>query len=304
MLQKLQYTLSPPPDLLAARSVALYDYRYTQEELNNIQATFQLTGIDPVVYFESDQVFAGVDASRAFLKYLLSREIRYLIFLEKDGDYRFVVTPFNQQSTWVDVGQAAWEKRSGDLSETMSEVYRVAANSQKRLNLLIADEPETGIAVNPIAGQRGEYFAVDLRIDNLVIVRSGDKVLDDSLQQFFQKHYPFKYQFAEAGSDERELRRQGNLYILCWMHCRGKSAKELLGYDLSKAESVYTSVTYPLGSGLQLRTLSADQVIYKFYFRHLENGRVLLGTKWDADTSPMAALRNHIEGLKTELKLR
>ena len=50
---------------------------------------------------------------------------------------------------------------------------------------------------------------------------------------------------TEAGIPEKELRKQGQLYVLGFIHTRGSVAKELLGYDMTKSESALLSVTYP-----------------------------------------------------------
>jgi hypothetical protein len=92
------------------------------------------------------------------------------------------------------------------------------------------------------------------------------------------------------------------LYTLSFIHARGKAGKEILGYDMSKAESALASVTYPNGQ-LQLKTIPSQTPVYKFYFRHIDSGNVYLGTKWDADITWQDALNNHIRGLKAELKI-
>jgi hypothetical protein len=76
----------------------------------------------------------------------------------------------------------------------------------------------------------------------------------------------------------------------------------LLGYDMSKASNAIASISYVDGQ-LQLKTIPASTIIYKFYFKHLENSNVYLGTKWDAETDWQQALLNQIKGLKTELKI-
>lgn len=90
--------------------------------------------------------------------------------------------------------------------------------------------------------------------------------------------------------------------MLCFVNTRGQAAKEVLGYDLSKGEKSYASIAYPDGQ-LQLKILPRDQSVYKFYFRHIDNGNVFLGTKWDADINWLDALRNHILGFKQEVKI-
>jgi hypothetical protein len=115
--------------------------------------------------------------------------------------------------------------------------------------------------------------------------------------------YPFKYSLAEPGLSERELRQKGSLYVLCFVHTRGTIAKEILGYDTTKPESAYLSVTYNDNGEQRLKHISADTPVYKFYFKHIDSGNVFLGTKWDADVSWQQALRNHLMAFKAELKV-
>jgi hypothetical protein len=86
------------------------------------------------------------------------------------------------------------------------------------------------------------------------------------------------------------------------VHTRGSVAREILGYDTSKPESAYVSITYPDGTA-QMKNISADTPIYKFYFKHIDSGNVFLGTKWDADVTWQQALKNHLVAFKTELKV-
>ena len=83
---------------------------------------------------------------------------------------------------------------------------------------------------------------------------------------------------------------------------RGVVAKDLLGYDVSKSESAFVSVTYP-ESQQQLKNIPSNIPVYKFYFKHIDSGNVFLGTKWDADLSWQQALLNQLKGMKAELRL-
>ena len=162
--------------------------------------------------------------------------------------------------------------------------------------------PETDITIDPIKGNRQEFYAIDLKVDNLAVPKFGNETSDKELEQVFQAMYPLKYKITEAGTDEQELHKQGFHYVLCFVHTRGKAAREILGYDMSKPETAYASITFPLGQ-LQLKTIPEETEVYKFYFRHIDNGNVFLGTKWDADIQWQDALKNHIMAFKAEAKI-
>lgn len=300
--QGLTYTEVVPADLLVTRSLVLYDPSFTQRELEEIQKSFQQIGIDAVAYFEKDVVLAGKDVTKAFTEYFASRQIKYLLFFEKsDLGYQLTGPSFNHKDYLFDA-IPTWRLKNERLTELLRTVFQDAWRGQRKQNFLVNEYPETDIHVDPIKGKRQEFYAIDLKVDELAVPKFGNEVMDKELEQLFAANYPWKYKITEAGTDERELRKQGFSYVLCFVYTRGQAAKEILGYDMTKAESAYASIAFPSGQ-LQLKTIPADKEVYKFYFRHIDNGNVFLGNKWDADLTWQDALRNHILGFKTELRM-
>ncbi len=298
----LSFTDIVPADLLFSRSVILHDPGFTQRELDETQKAFQQIGIDAVAYFEKDIVLSGKDVTSSFAEYFTSRQIKYLLFFEKSSNgYQLIGTAFNQKSSLFDA-VPTWRVQNQRLSELLRTILQDSWRSQKKQNYLVNEYPETNIVVDPIKGKRQQFYAIDLKVDNLAVPKFGDEVMDKELEQFFQANYPLKYKITQAAADERELRNQGFLYVLCYVHARGKAVREILGYDMTKAETAYASVTFPSGQ-LQLKTIPAETEVYKFYFRHIENGNIFLGNKWDADITWQDALRNHILGFKAEAKI-
>ncbi len=300
----LQLTELAPTDILASRAVVLHDYSFKDNELDEIQKAFQQIGIDAVAYFETGVVLAGKDVTKAFAAYFVTRQIRYIIFFEKiTAGYQFTVVLFDQKSAGLfDIAQPAWRESHERLSELLRKIFQDSWRNQKKQNYLINESPERDITVDPFKGNRQQFYAIDLKIDYLAVPKFGNETMDKELEQFFQANYPFKYKITEAGADEQALRSEGLLYVLCFIHTRGKSAREILGYDMTKSESAYASITFPSGQ-LQLKTIPSETEIYKFYFRHISNGSVFFGSKWDADITWQDALRNHVLGFKSELKI-
>jgi hypothetical protein len=297
------FTDTAPADLLATRSVVFFSGDYSDQELEETQKGFQQIGIDAVAYFEEDKVLAGKDVSKVYAEYLVSRDIKYILLFEKtQGAYVLIATAFNGKSSFFDNGQPAWKVQQTKHHEWLQSIYRDSWLNQKKQNFLINDIPERQISLTVIAGRRSEFFAVDLKVDNLAVPKTGDEQLDKELEQFFAANYPFKYKIVEANYDEKESRKLGFHYVLTYIHTKGRSARELLGYDMSKSENAYASVTYSNGTS-QIKTIPADKPIYKFYFKHIESGNVFLGTKWDADETWMQALKNHLMGFRAELRL-
>jgi hypothetical protein len=292
-----------PEKLLSSRSVVFYDYRHTEKDLQDAQTYFQRTGIDAVTYFELDKLMAGADVARAFSEFLIKREIQNIIVMEvRAGGYRLTITAFNGKESIFDGKQNAWSSSNSVLTEILKNVYRTASNQLKKTNLLINDLPETDDKINPIQGKRNEFYAIDLKVDPLAVPKTGDEMIDQRLEEIFKANYPLKYKMTEPGLTEKELRKQGSLYVLCYVTARVVTAKELLGYDVTKSASAIVSVAYTDGQSA-LKNIPSNTVVYKFYFKHIDSGNVFLGTKWDADLTFEQALLNQLKALKAELKL-
>lgn len=291
-----------PEKLLSTRSAVFAHHSVTQKEAEEIQQTFQKSGIDAIAYFDLDMLFANADATTAFSGYLTKREIQNLVFVEKgDNGFTFTITANNGKANVIDGQQPAWTTSHQVLTEALKTIYRTTSQ-QKKQNLLINDTPETGDGINPIVGKRNEFYASDLKVDLLAVPKTGNEAIDRELEEIFQNNYPLKFKMTEPGIAEKDLRRQGFLYVLGSMHTRGEIIKQLLGYDMKKAETAYVSVVLRDGHQ-QLKTIRADVPVFKFYFKHIDSGNVFLGTKWDADTEWQEALLNHILAMKAELRI-
>ncbi|AYB30656.1 hypothetical protein [Chryseolinea soli] len=302
-IEQMNLKAGLPAKLLSTRSVVFYDYSLTEKNLLDVQQMLQRTGVDGVAYFELDMLMASKDITKAFADYFTKREMTNIVFVERDEtNYRVTVTAFNEKETVVDPGQAAWSESNSVLLEALKALYRTAATQQKKQNLLINDTPETGLAINPILGKRNEFYAPDLKVDPLSVQKTGDAAIDAELEAIFTANYPLKFKMTEPNLTEKEMRKQGLLYVLCVVHARGSVAKELLGYDMSKSESALVSVTYP-ETTQQLKNIPSNTTIFKFYFKHIDSGNAFFGTKWDADITWQQALLNQIRGMKAELRI-
>lgn len=291
-----------PVKLLSTRTAVFYPYTMTVKELEMAQTSFQRAGIDAVAYFENDLLMAGRDVSVAMAQYLVSREIANLVLiLKNENGFQFYITAFNQKANFVEQDQSAWMDSNRSLEELLRNIYRTSSNGLTRENFLINDYPETGLSINPITGTRGEFYAIDLKVDPLAVPKFGDPEKDRELEEIM-KQYPFKYTLTEPNLSENELRRQGSLFALRFVHARAKVAKSLMGYNTTKSESAIASITYA-DSQPQVKNIPANTEVYKFYFKHIDSDNIYLGTKWDAETTWQQALINQIKGLKLELKI-
>lgn len=292
-----------PETLLKSRSVVFYPHTMTEKEMQTIQLSFQRTGIDAVVYHEDDLLIAGRDVSMELAQYLIHREIKNIIlFRKKDYQWSAYIFAFNAKANFVDDKATAWYDENR-LEDILRRIYRESANSgMKKENLLINEVPETGFNLNPINGKRNEFYAIDLKVDMLAVPKFNDEQLDKELEEIMKSLYPLKYTLTDPNTTEADLRKQGNLFVLRFVKARAKVAKKVLGYDMTKSESAIVSIAYT-SEQPQLKTIPADEIVYKFYFKHIESGNVYLGNKWDADETWQQALINQLKGFKIEFKI-
>lgn len=291
-----------PEAILKTRSAVFYPHTMALKELEKAQEYFQRSGIDAVVYLESDFLAAGRDPSVALAEYLNAREIAHLIYFQKDDGYSMYIAKYNNLATLFEPGQDAWYRKEKTLDILLQTLFR-AANSAGivRENLLINDVPELAMPLNVFKGRRAEFFAIDLKVDPLAVPKFGDETLDRELEEIM-KSYPYKYKLTEPGLSEAQIRKDGSYYVLRFVYARDKAAHNLLGYDVTKSQSAIVSVTYP-DDKPHLISIPANSMVYKFYFKHIDSGNIFLGTKWDADLTWQNALINQIRAFKTELKI-
>lgn len=275
----------------------------TAKELELCQHYFQRAGIDAVAYFFTDLLMAGRDVSVNTAQSLNAREISNLIVFQKSNSlYKLTLFEYNRKANFVEADAPTWVNENRVLEELLKSIYLATANGGlKKENYLINEVPETGFSINAIDGRRNEYYAIDLKVDPLAVPKFGDETLDKELEEIM-KAYPFKYTLTDPGLSEADLRKQGHLFVLRFVHARAKVAKQVLGYDVTKSESAIVSISYPAEQP-QVRNISVDAEVYKFYFKHIDSGNVYLGTKWDADETWQQAIVNQLRGMKIELKI-
>jgi hypothetical protein len=301
--KKLREGGTMPEKILSARSLVLYEPNMTDKELDLIHQNFNRTGIDAVVYYEIDRIFSGFDVRNAYLDYFLKREIaNFIIVLKDTSRFDIYLTKFTGTEQMIDTSKNAWHTSNKVLKSALDEVYRNALTGRKRENLLLSEVPEKNLAVPVIKGRRIEAWAYDLKVDNLAVPRFNDPKMDAELEQIMKQHYPLKYGIVDPSVPEEDLRKQGYFYILRYVNSRCIIARELMGYDVSKGETAFVSVTYPNGE-VVTKNIPGDKEIYKFYPKKIYDGTVYLGTKWEADTTWQQALINHLKTFKAELRI-
>ncbi|HEY0742823.1 MAG TPA: hypothetical protein VGD40_15240 [Chryseosolibacter sp.] len=292
-----------PEKLLTTKTAVFYPYTMTQKELELTQEYFQRSGIDAVAYFVTDLLMAGRDVSVNMAQYLNGRDFSNLILFRKgNSSYKLTLFEYNRKANFIENDAPTWVAENRLLEEVLKTLYLATANAGlRRENNLINEVPETMSPISAIDGRRNEFYAIDLKVDPLAVPKFGNEADDKALEEIMQT-YPFKYTLTEATLSEADLRKQGYLFVLRFVRARAKVAKQVLGYDVTKAESAIVSISYP-DEQPQVRNISADADVFKFYFKHIDSGNVYLGTKWDADETWQQAIMNQLRGMKIELKI-
>ena len=303
LVSKLNFINTIPTDLIAFRSLVLYQNTYTKKELEETQSFFQQTGIDAVAYFDIARVLAGNDPRKAFYSYFKNRGIKFLILLQKNqSGYQFMFWTFNGTRDLADKNSIAWKQENTSLTELLQTIYRFAVSNIKKQNFLINDLPELDITVNAFIGRINENFTLDVKSFKTAIPRFGIEKDDAELEAYLKENLPVKFELVDTQADEEVLLSKGFRTVLRFVHARGTVAKDILGYDITQQARSIASNVY-IGNEAQIKTIPAGQFIYKFYFRNIEYGDIYLGQKWDADTRWQDALHNHIQALKKEQKI-
>lgn len=302
LIKNLNFGSDLPPGLLAGRSLVLYEIAYTQAELQEAQKYFQQAGIDAVNYLDIDYVLAGPDPSRTFFNYFNNRSVKFLIILQKnDKEYQSIITEYSGTLDFADNAHRSWKQSHTSFVELLRTIYRFAISTQKKANFLINDVPEIGYEARFFKEEPAQRFSNDIRTFKTAIPRWGNEQDEKELEALVKEKFPQKCELVDPKLTDVELSDKGYRYVLRYVHTRGDAARAILGYDVAQtAGSLLTS--YFVDGELKVKTFPSKKMIYKFYFKNTEYGNIFVGNKWDADETWQDALRNHVTGLRTELK--
>ncbi len=289
-----------PEKLLSSRSIVVYNDGFTEKEFGTMQSEFQRIGVDAVAYYDAELFFAGKDVEKGLYTYIVQRDVANILFIrKKDILFQLALCAFDKNEQWISQNQAAWYDESANLIEVLRNLYRQSWAQQKKQNYLINDFAERNLPFTVFSGRRSEFFALDLKVDQLAVPLFADSVLLASIL----KEYPFKFGIVDKTWNTQKLRQEGYLYELSYIYAKGRTARSLLGYEVKEGESGFVSINFSDGKS-QLKTYAAEIPVYKFYVKQVVNGNVFLGTNWDADPDWQKALENHIRAFKAELQIR
>jgi hypothetical protein len=302
LTNNLTFSSDLPPGLLAGRSLVLYEPAYTTTELQEAQKYFQQAGIDAINYLDIDYVLAGPDPSRTFFNYFNNRNIKFLILLQKNGKgYQSIITEYSGTLAFADNAHRSWKQSDASFVELLRTIYRFAISTQKKANYLINDLPEIGFSLRFFKEEPAQRFSSDVRTFKTAIPRWKIDQDEKELEAIVKERFPQKCELVDPNLTDAELSEKGYRLVLRYVHTRGDVAREILGYDVTQtAGSLLTS--YFVDGEPKVKNVPSKKMIYKFYFKNIEYGNIFVGNKWDADETWQDALRNHILGLRSELK--
>ena len=346
----LDYGNDLPEDILTAKSIVLVSVppvSKTSSERGGWKAFsseaheyFKKIGIDPVAYIFFDDVFANLDAAKAYTDQFMKREIKYIIIISKvflkiknreSLRYVILIIPFSQDKELIKNGQKAYKDQNKDLDKLMKKIYGVTVRKDfVKTNNLIIDNPEYLPAIGIIKGRRNQSFPEDLRVDKLAvpkfeetkipenrpggilnnrIAKEIEKANEQVERQNFEidrlfQDYKWKYELVSPDIEDQKFSSTGFLYKLIRVSSTGKKIKEFLGYELNDIEEDYiTAIQKPDGS-ITLRAIPVNAPVHKFYIKSMARDEVYIGESWDADETWQDALKNHLRNLIDKLERR
>ncbi len=333
-----------PPKYLLSRKSAVFlrvprsevnpDVRSDWQELSaKIHKYLLNMKIDVVGYYHVDDIFSGSDPMAAHAQTLAKRDIKYILLVtqtrnETPGEpdhFEVIVTPFSEE-VLIKQNANAWKVEGYGLKEVMNKMFKEVYRAELALeNYLIIDRPEFFTDVKILKGKRIQTYAMDLKVDKLIVPKFQKIVPEDSIKLSssamdqvraynaevdqknkrlaeIMKGYPLPYEISSDLS-ETEIYNRGGQFILQSLHTTGETVKELLDYKTDAGETVYATIK-ATDIGATVRRLPKDAVVHKYYVKHVYSKDVYTGLKWDADLTWEEALKNFIFHMKDVLNVQ
>lgn len=292
---------------------------------------FKKLSIDAILYFYIDDLIAGYDIQGAITKQMNSRQVKNVFLLSLDnvnGQDQFIgaITSYNQSPNFISNNQKSWKSQTSELEILFRNLARAIDNADLTSeNLLIIDTPEFFRGVDIIKNRRSETYNTDLRIDRLAVPKFLDfptienstaasemaalineenskNLRRNSQLERLMSVYPYKFKIVPYNYDEKKLSTQGFQFVLMRINSSGREVRELLGYQ--DADNIHELITIsPENQGNNSKkSIPIDEVVYKYYIKHINSGDIYLGEQWDGDDNWQDAFNNHITAIIRKLE--
>ena len=329
-------TTSIPKDLLTSKTIVAISLNNGENTKRSDWKSFaeeahfyiKKLGIDAVMYFYIDDLVCGPDVQRAIINQMIRREIKNILLLSRDiinGRDQFfgVITPINKRPEFIAHNQPAWKSQTSDLEILFRNLARSIDNADVGLeNLLIIDQPEYFGNINIVKGKRFETFNTDLRIDRIAIPKFDDIPIDEtsgkmaeiindensknllknSQMELLLSNYPYKFELVSYDYNEKKLASKGFQFVLLRVKNSGGSVRKLLGYDINNEVKELITVRKGSDGNVSVKNIPINEMVYKYYVKHINSGDVYLGEQWDGDDNWQDAFANHINSIIERLK--
>ncbi len=302
---QLMFDSSMPKKLLESKTMVLVDLpNFSQKEYERVSSAFHQeitkSGIDAVVYYPFEVIFSGVEVTRSFMLDFEKREIENLILLQYKGDNsKVAVLSLDLAFLIGDKPKMAW-LMEGVFKEISHQLYLNSANSGlERKNFLVNEQPEQGLLTNPFIGRRSDFFSLNLKESKLAVPLTGDNSKDAAIKRVFETIYKYPYKFVANDIPDSELQKEGFQFVFRFAGGPIEVTRKLLGYDVQPSVSVYMSVLQ--GNKSEVKPIRKGQPAYKAYVKQLSNDNVFLGTEWDAGSTLLEGITNHLNSINKGL---
>ncbi|WP_162555988.1 hypothetical protein [Reichenbachiella versicolor] len=330
---------APPKYLLSKKSAVFIstppdskDHRLREdwkEFAKEIHGSFKKMGIDAVAYYYIDDLFSNSDVNESLAKDLIKRQFKYVILVEHtrssinpdlENYYVITVTPFNKELTFVDEGANAWRIEGPSLNTLLVKMSKdIQRKEMKFSNYLIPDEPEFFTDAAIIKGRRIPTYAMDLKVEPLIVpkfqkyipkdssqinvtTRAKIKKFNDEIDRKNQRleqimsTYPLKYEISDNFSDS-EVYNRGGQFVLLHFNTTGDHIKAFMDYEIDGDEILESK------TAMGKVSLPAEAEVTKFYVKHVFTKDVYTGLNWDAALTWEEALENFVFNMKDILDI-
>ena len=271
-----------------------------QQLAGAIHPVLRNLGIDPVIYYNAYNLYAGLEVTRSQVREMRQRRIKNIILFEYNGStYRIGLGVFNNAPELYNREKGVFKWEGTSLDDLLFQFRTtIAGRGLPRQNFLILEIPEFSRNVNMLAKRRYESFARNLKLDKLAVPAIANK---EEIERVM-KNYPYEYGIVDPEKSEKTLRNEGYQYILLQLNTTGKQIRNYLEYDQVEEPETYASVI-PDSAGYKVKNIPADARVYKYYVKHIYSGDTYVGTHWDAAVNWEVALHYHIAHLREEMKI-
>ena len=302
-----------PKEILSSKSVVISNANFPSDELENqLHKKLRSKGVDVVSYYVKEDVFMGDASIYYYALEMRKRGIQNLIILDaiKEGlhyNYKITISKFNRKRSLLNKHQEAFELESGNFEILLDRLGNAIERDPNltRKNFLIIDQPEyanrknlfrkkakiileypTDLNYTKLAVDKYNLLPTSSANEKLINFNDNQGLANEQLANLF-KTYPYKYDILDYDmKKEKELIKNGYLFVLLKAYGKESKLKKSLGYQ--KKEGSNSS--------------DNEVKVYKYYFKHLRNGNLFLGTDWKTSTNKVEALKTFLEDFNQGIK--